>query len=208
MPASPPTPLQSLPPRDFPKLPIQLLEDFRPAPSAGLYIVAARLAAIRRATPQFKAFEWNNPGARRFNLETLMYVRADLVRAGLLKTPVVAAHPSCGVDGQKALEAAGRLKATVVDDPGAAAGAERVWWERGAGAKQTTARPWEHVYESGRRACRLCNTCVLHSAACQTQPPCPLPAADPSVTHVLYPNGALIIEESDPGSQMRTLQTR
>ena len=31
--------------------------------------------------------------------------------------------------------------------------------------------------------------------------------ADPSVTHVLYPNGALIIDESDPGSLMRTLQT-
>ena len=119
--------LQSLPPRDFPKVPIKLLEDVRPLPTAGLYIVAARLAAIRRATPQFKAFEWSNPGQRRFNLETFMYIRADLVRAGLLKTPVVAAHPSCGVDGQRALEAAGRLKATVVEDPGGR-GAGLIGW--------------------------------------------------------------------------------
>ncbi|KAI8464815.1 MAG: hypothetical protein J3K34DRAFT_102566 [Monoraphidium minutum] len=138
----------SLPPREFPKLPLQLFEDARPLPAAGLYLIAARLAAIRRATPGFKGFEWSNPGSRRFNLENLAIIRADLIRAGLLKVPVVAAHPSCGVDGQKALEAAKNLKANVVEDP-----------------------------------------------------------ADPSVTHVLYPNGALCVDENDLGGQMRTLQT-
>lgn len=109
--------LQSLPPREFPKVPIQLLEDVRP--DGALYTVAARLAAIKRADLSIKAFEWLNPGQRRFNLENLQIIRADLIRAGFLKEPVIAAHPSCGVDGQKALEAAGKLQAKVVEDPGA-----------------------------------------------------------------------------------------
>ncbi|GBF90677.1 hypothetical protein Rsub_02976 [Raphidocelis subcapitata] len=138
--------VDSLPPRDFPKLPLALFEDA--APGGGLSIVAARLAAIRRSTPNFKGFEWSNPGQRRFNLEALAYVRADLLRAGLLKVPVVAVDATCGAEKDRAAEAARKLGATVVENP-----------------------------------------------------------ADPSVTHVLYPNGALCIAEDDPASQMRTLQT-
>jgi hypothetical protein len=91
-------------------------------PGGGLAIIAARLAAIKRSTPQLKAFEWSNPGSRRFNLENLQIIRADLIRAGLLKIPVVAAHPSCSADKQRALEAAGKLGASVVEDPGGCGG--------------------------------------------------------------------------------------
>jgi hypothetical protein len=125
--------LQSLPPRDFPKLPIQLLEDVRPQANAGLYIVAMRLAGIKRSSA-LKVFEWLNPGSRRFNLENLELIRAELMRAGLLKMPVVAAHPSCGVDGQKALEAARKLQATVVEDLGECV-------ERGNGSDEQDLKP-------------------------------------------------------------------
>ena len=37
--------------------------------------------------------------------------------------------------------------------------------------------------------------------------PLPHDTADPSVTHVLYPNGALTAAEDDEAAQMRTLQT-
>jgi hypothetical protein len=97
-----------------------MFEDARP--NGGLSIIATRLAAIKRATPQLKGFEWSNPGSRRFNLENLQIIRTDLIRAGLLKIPVVAAHPSCGADKQRVLEAAGKLGATVVEDPGGRAG--------------------------------------------------------------------------------------
>jgi hypothetical protein len=107
---------QSLPPRDFPKLPLALFEDV--APGGGLSVIAARLAAIRRSTPNFKGFEWSNPGQRRFNLEALAYVRADLLRAGLLKVPVVAVDATCGAEKDRVAEAAKKLGATVVENPG------------------------------------------------------------------------------------------
>jgi hypothetical protein len=62
------------------------------------------------------------------------------------------------------------------------------------------------------RSCsQLGTVCLLaHPRFCIALPTNPpwLHSADPSVTHVLYPNGALCIPEDDPASQMRTLQTR
>lgn len=118
------TTLQSLPPRAFPKLPIRLFEDY--APGGALCAVAARLAAVRRATPGFRAWEWGVPGARRQNLETLEVVRAELIRLGLLKLPVVAAHAACGAAAERALEAARRLGATTVDDASACDESDRL----------------------------------------------------------------------------------
>jgi len=198
---------QSLPPREFPKLPITLFED--PRPDGALATIATRLAAIKRSDPNLRAFEWSNPGARRFNLENLQIIRTDLIQKGLLKVPVVAAHPSCGPDRELALEAARKLSATVVEDPGAIP-AHFFWGVGRSGA------------EGGAVLCCACRVCwwtcccsvlvrsyllALTRAPNRTHLNPSLSADDPSVTHLLYPNGALCTPEDDQASQMRTLQT-
>lgn len=90
-------------------------------PDGALAVIITRLAAIRRSIPGFKSWEWDRPGARRANLENMEVIRAELIQLGHLKVPVVAAHATLGADVDKGLEAARRLGASTVDDPGAAA---------------------------------------------------------------------------------------
>lgn len=113
-------------------------------PDGALALVAKRLVAVKRATPALKAFEWMAPGQRRFNLEALQIVRADLMRAGLVKVPVVAAHASCGAQGEKALEAARNLGATVAEGPGGCSGRvrARVWALHGLARRRPLPERW------------------------------------------------------------------
>lgn len=90
----------ALPPKPFPKLPMSLFENF--APDGPLYIIASKCAQVRKER-DIKKIEFNQPSKRKECSEILAYLRRELVKQQIIKSPVVLIHPSVPADQQQRL---------------------------------------------------------------------------------------------------------
>ncbi|PSC72177.1 swi snf complex [Micractinium conductrix] len=103
--------------RTFTRLPAQLLLD--PSPEGPLWLVAA--ACVQHIkTRNLKRIDWLAPNARKENIELFGRIRAELLRGGYIRTPVVFVHPSCGTaeEREKLQEAVRTLKGEVAQEQG------------------------------------------------------------------------------------------
>ena len=78
--------MQSMPPRQFPKLPFSLIDDH--APSGSLYDIIMKAFQLKEAK-NMKALEWRNPQQRMVLVGILGTVRSTLAKNGYAITPVI-----------------------------------------------------------------------------------------------------------------------